>query len=163
MDDQDVYFVDDERNAIVARPSAWGRPPAMMRPRPAPRPWPVPVQAARPYYYPPAPQRPPVVIVQRPPSLFAGIDLGEVVERGVNLVAAWQSLPSAPTVSGDPSKDVGNMILYQEALADHAKTDERVRAFGGLAAQVVKVVAKNVAQQRAAFGPMNFGGFGIGG
>jgi hypothetical protein len=88
-----------------------------------------------------------VILVQRQPSLLSGIDLGEVIEQGTTLIAAMQSLPDAPTVTGDPSKDVGNMILFQESLADHAKSDERVRAFGGLVAQIVKVLVKN-AQQR---------------
>lgn len=135
-----VEVDDDERNAapVMRRPMAMTR---------VPRPWPQP----RPYPTAPVYQRPasrPVVIVQRQPSLLAGIDLGDVVEHGVTLLAALQSLPDAPTVTGDPSRDVGNMILFQEALGDHAKADERVRAFGNLVAQVVRVLTKN-AQQRS--------------
>jgi hypothetical protein len=142
MDEYDVMVV-DERNALPAM----RRPTAMTRVH-AGRPWP-----PRPYYPPPAPyyrpppQQRPIVIVQRP-SLLAGIDLGDVVEHGVSLLAAMQSLPGAPTITGDPGKDVGNMILYQESLADHAKSDERVRTFGALVAQVVKALVKN-SQQRS--------------
>lgn len=147
MDDYDVVVL-DERNALpgVPPPMRHARPVAMTR-VPAARPWPprpyypAPAPPPAPYYRPASPRQ--VVIVQQRPSLLAGIDLGDVVEHGVNLLAALQSLPAAPTITGDPSKDVGNMILYQESLADHAKSDERVRTFGGLVAQVVKVLVKN--------------------
>lgn len=147
MDEDFDMMLVDERNAVVSPPVR--RPPVAMT-RVA-RPWPpAPVRGyPAPYYR--QPYARPVVIVQRPPSLFAGIDLGEVVEQGVTLLAAIQPLPDAPTVTGDPAKDVGNMILYQESLADHAKSDERVRAFGGVVAQVLKVLVKN-AQQRATVG-----------
>ncbi len=134
---EDVYFV-DERNAMVPAPrpmpprQMYGAPPGM-------RPWPI---AQR------APYGPRVVVVQRP-SPFANVDVGELVERGVGAFAALQSLPDAPTVCGDPTKDVANMIVYQEALAKHTKADERFRAFGGLAAQFVKVFLKS--NQRAPF------------
>lgn len=170
MDEQDVYFVDDERNAIVPQRTVWGRPmprPAVTRVPPQ-RHW---IQPQRPYYpqpqpyYPQAQPQRPVIIVQRAPNLFAGLDLGELVDRGVSVVAAMQSLPDAPSVTGKPDADVANMIVYQEALADHTKADERLRAFGGLAAQVVKVLVKNAQQQKAS--PLGMlgglGGFGIGG
>jgi hypothetical protein len=136
--DEDYYSPEVmivERNAVA--------PPPMMRSQPrVARPWPPRVYPA-PYYRPPYPPQRPVVIVQRQPSLLSEIDLGEVIAQGTTLIAAMQSLPDAPQVTGDPSKDVGNMILYQESLADHAKSDERVRAFGGLVAQIVKMVVKN--------------------
>jgi len=144
-DDFDVVMMDERNAPPVRRPIAMGRPVA--------RPWPPqPARAypaAYPSAYPSAMQRQrPMIIMQRPqPSLLAGIDFGEVLEQGVTLLAALQSLPDAPTVTGNPAKDVGNMILYQEALSDHAKSDERVRAFGGVVAQVVKALVKN-AQQR---------------
>ena len=151
MDDEDYDYdvvVLDERNAPPVR-----RPPHMIT-RPAVRPWPRTVRK-RAYYtspnFRPMPPPRPTVVVQRQPSLLDDIDFGEIVDQGVTFLAAMQSLPAAPSVTGDPSKDVGNMILYQEALGDHAKSDERVRAFGGLVAQAVKVLVKN-AQQRGSQG-----------
>ena len=145
-DDFDVVLL-DERNA----PPPMRRPVAMARP--AARPWPPQPARAYPAAYPAAfPRQRPMVIVQRQPSLLSGIDFGEVVEQGVTLLAAMQSLPDAPAVTGNPAKDVGNMILYQEALSDHAKSDERVRAFGGLVAQVVKALVKNAQQRGYAIG-----------
>jgi hypothetical protein len=37
----------------------------------------------------------------------------------------------------DVGTDVGNLILYQSALASHAKRDEQVRTLGGLVARLV--------------------------
>lgn len=149
MDDYDVVLL-DERNAVPpplagtgtrvpARVPARPWPPQPMRPYPA---YPAPAYGA------PMPRPRPMIIVQRSPSFWSQIDFGEVVEQGVTLLAALQSLPDAPTVTGEVAKDVGNTILYQEALADHAKSDERVRAFGGLVAQVVKALVNNARQQR---------------
>lgn len=146
MEDYDVVLL-DERNARIPPPvrTQGTRVPAPARPWPPQPARPYPAYAAPPY---PAPYPRPMVIVQRAPSLWSQIDFGEVVEQGVTLLAAMQSLPDAPTVTGEVAKDVGNMILYQEALSDHAKSDERVRAFGGLVAQVVKALAANARQQR---------------
>lgn len=163
MNDYDVVLL-DERNAVVPPPMAGTgtrvpvRAPARPWPPQAPRPYPAyPAPAyGAPYPAPAygAPYGRPMIVVQRAPSLWSQIDFGEIVEHGVTLLAAMQSLPDAPTVTGEVAKDVGNTILYQEALADHAKSDERVRAFGGLVAQVVKALANNARQQR---------GYGIGG
>ena len=51
--------------------------------------------------------------------------------------AALQSLPAAPVATGDVETDVGNLILYQGALAQHAKRDEQVRTLGSLVAKLV--------------------------
>jgi len=145
-DDFDVVLV-DERNAVVPPPR---RPPAMMRP--VARPWPPqPVRYPQQYpqqFAPTFPRQRPMIIVQRQPSFLAQFDFGEVVEKGVTLLAAIQPLPEAPTVTGSPGKDVGNMILYQEALGTHAKANERFRAFGDVFAQVVKALVKNAQQPR---------------
>lgn len=147
MEDYELEF--DERNAPPPQRRI-GPPVRVMT-----RPWPQQQQMQRPYYAaPPAYYRPPqrpVVIVQRQPSLLAGLDFGSIIEQGVTLLAAMQPLPDAPPITGSANKDVGNMILYQESLSDHAKSDERVRAFGGVVAKVVSVLLKN-AQQRGGIG-----------
>ena len=133
--DNDVYFVDDSRNAMIPVPPGWGRPlppRPMMAPMPMTmRPWP-----GMPQY------RRPMFIMQRPPSIFSQINWGDAVERGAAVLAAMQAPPDAPKVCGDPTTDVANMIVYQEGLAKHAKADERVRAFGGVLAEAVKIFIK---------------------
>jgi len=55
----------------------------------------------------------------------------DVVGQGV---AAILPLPGSPTIIGDQKTDDENMKRYQESLATHAKTDERIRT----AARVVR-------------------------
>ena len=37
--------------------------------------------------------------------------------------------------TGETSTDLGNLILYQQAIAEHAKRDEQLRTVGSLAAK----------------------------
>jgi hypothetical protein len=63
-------------------------------------------------------------------GLFAGlngINIGTLVDLVGQGFAAIRSLPNAPTASGDSGTDVANLVLYQQALAEHAQTDERIR------------------------------------
>ena len=63
-------------------------------------------------------------------GLFAGlngINLGTLVDLIGQGFAAIRSLPTPPTASGDGGTDVANLTLYQQALAEHGKTDEQIR------------------------------------
>ena len=63
-------------------------------------------------------------------SLFGGlnnVNIGMLVDLVGQGFAAVRSLPTPPTASGDGSTDVANLTLYQQALAEHAQTDERIR------------------------------------
>ena len=63
-------------------------------------------------------------------SLFGGlnsVNIGMLVDLIGQGFAAVRSLPTPPTSSGDGSTDVANLTLYQQALAEHAQTDERIR------------------------------------
>ena len=63
-------------------------------------------------------------------GLFAGlngINIGSLVDLVGQGFAAIRSLPTPPTASGDGGTDVANLTLYQQALAEHAQTDERIR------------------------------------
>ena len=63
---------------------------------------------------------------------------GEMIDTGIQLLAALQALPAAPTAQGDASTDVENLMTYQGALAEHAKRDERLRTLGTLLVRVLK-------------------------
>ena len=63
-------------------------------------------------------------------SLFGGlnsVNIGMLVDLIGQGFAAVRALPTPPTSSGDGSTDVANLTLYQQALAEHAQTDERIR------------------------------------
>jgi hypothetical protein len=70
-------------------------------------------------------------------SLFGGMTSGQVIELIGQGFAALQSLPTPPTTTGDTATDIGNLGLYQTALANHAKSDERIRTLASLAARLL--------------------------
>jgi hypothetical protein len=73
-------------------------------------------------------------------GLFAGlhgINLGSLVDMVAQGFAAIRSLPTPPTSSGDSGTDVANLILYQQALADHGKTDEQIRTAAHILAKLL--------------------------
>ena len=152
MDDDyaDIYYV-DSRNAVTRdhrhnrpgqRPGwpGWiGRPTASVQY--------VPPAASRPIYQPAA--QPQVVYQPAPPPVMYGppqstaammlgkLTTGQIVEMVAQIFAALQSLPNAPVSTRDVETDLGNLILYQGALANHAKRDEQVRTLGSLVAKLV--------------------------
>ncbi len=148
--DYDVIYVGDERNAVRvsdhrtpgARPMGGG----WNRPRPAP--------GGRTVVVPPG-ARPTVITggsssagYYRPeymgpasPDSFAsrfGMTTGELIDTGIQVFAAIQALPAAPTAQGEAGVDVENLITYQGALWQHAKRDEQLRTLGGLLARVLR-------------------------
>ncbi len=65
-----------------------------------------------------------------------GLSTGILIEAGAQALAAIQPLPNPPLATGRVETDVGNMILYQQALAQHAKRDEQIRTIGSLASKL---------------------------
>jgi hypothetical protein len=146
MDQDVIYIGDDERNAdrrtLVAgnRPGAWGG-------RPRPRTVVVPAGSNRPTviqsggYGPlmgyPQPQ---VIVSQQPPSFAArfGMTTGELIDTGIQILAAIQALPTPPVAQGEAGIDVENLVTYQTALATHAKRDEQLRTLGNLLVRILK-------------------------
>jgi hypothetical protein len=78
------------------------------------------------------------VAVMQPATYFGGFTVGQIIEVAAQALAALQPLPAAPVATSDVSTDVGNMILYQTAIAQHAKRDEQLRTLGSLISKLVK-------------------------
>ena len=135
----DVMYV-DERNADLeyreARPGWMGGRP---RPRPSvyvpPSPRPTVVYGNTPASY----YRPPYWVP--PTQTFAsrfGMSTGELIDTAIQIFSAIQPLPGAPTAQGEPGTDVENLVIYQTALASHAKLDEQLRTLGNLLVRILK-------------------------
>ena len=144
MDDSnaDVYYI-DTRNADHRTPPT-GRPQVVVAARnPAYQPAAPRVTYAGPAYAGPGgffpqgwgAQQP---VYMQPPtwgqptlgSMFGGlngVNIGTLIDLIGQGFAAIRSLPTAPTSSGDSGTDVANLTLYQQALAEHGKTDEQIR------------------------------------
>ncbi len=71
-------------------------------------------------------------------KLIGNLTVGEVVELAAQILAAIQPLPGAPVAQGAMETDVENLVIYQTALATHAKRDEQLRTLGGLLARVLR-------------------------
>jgi len=90
-----------------------------------------------------APAAPAQVIYAQPaqqPALatfFGKLTTGQVIELVAGLFAMLQPLPASPVATRDAATDIGNLILYQGAIAQHAKRDEQVRTLGGLVGKVL--------------------------
>lgn len=67
-----------------------------------------------------------------------GMSTGELIDTGLQLLAAVLPLPGAPNAQGEVSTDVENLITYQGALAVHAKRDEQFRTLGTLLARILR-------------------------
>lgn len=143
-----IYIDDDERNArptiVDNRRPAFGvgarRPGGIIVP-PSTRPTVIQTgRTASPQAYYPAQQ--PTMIYHQPASSqmpgLAGMTTAELLEMGAQLLAAIQPLPGAPVAQGDVETDVENLVIYQTALATHAKRDEQLRTLGGLLARLLR-------------------------
>lgn len=85
----------------------------------------------------------PMTVMQQPApyygnSILGGFTLGQLIEMAAQALAAFQSLPAAPIATAEVAKDVGNLVLYQTAIAQHAKRDEQLRTLGALISKLVK-------------------------
>jgi hypothetical protein len=133
----DIYYV-DTRNADSRdhRHTSGGSRPAWTS-----------VPPSRTVYVPPGgrPMAPAPAVIYAPPiqqpslgaSLFGKLTAGQVVEMVGQLFAALQPLPAAPNATRSADTDVANLILFNGALAQHAKRDEQVRTLAGLVAKLV--------------------------
>jgi hypothetical protein len=151
MDEEyaDIYYV-DTRNATRDHRAQQGRPSVpWVRPR-------TPVTPTRTVYVPPAQQGFAQPVYHQPiyqpqsqvfypgqqpmtgaAALFGRLTTGQIIEMIAQGFAAMQSLPGAPVATRDLETDIANMVLYQSALAGHAKKDEQYRTLGGLVAKLV--------------------------
>ncbi len=148
MDEEyaDIYYVDTRNATRDHRPGG-------VRPNlPWVRPRPTSVPPTRTVYVPPAPQQAyaqpamyaqaPMIYSAPPPmggaaSLFGRLSTGQLIEMIAQVFAAVQSLPGAPVATRNVETDIGNLILYQGAIASHAKRDEQVRTLGSLVSKLV--------------------------
>jgi len=71
-------------------------------------------------------------------ALFGSMPIGQILELVAAGFAALASLPSAPIATKDMETDLANLILYQSALATHAKRDEQIRTIGSLVGKLVR-------------------------
>ena len=143
--DYDVIYVDG-RNAVTDHRT--NRPQGNWRPLPAgpsgsrtivvpPGARPTVITGAASGYYPPAAFQPAYAPAPSIGSRF-GMTTGELIDAGIQVLAAIQPLPAAPTAQGEAGTDVENMITYQSALAQHAKRDEQLRTLGNLLVRILK-------------------------
>lgn len=134
MEESDIYIV-DTRNAdhrTQHGTSPW-RPGAPARPVQT-----VYAQPSRVYT-----QGQPQIIYAQPPqsmmasNIFGKVTPGQLVDLVAQIFAALMPLPAAPVATDSASTDVGNLILYQSALASYAKRDEQVRTLGNLVTKLL--------------------------
>jgi len=141
----DVMYVDDGRNADhrtqVGR-SPWGGPTSTGRTVVVPAGTRPTVITSRPAYGPPAYGAPaygnPYWGQPAPFAARFGMSTGELIDTAIQILAAIQPLPAAPTAQGDASTDLENLVTYQGALATHAKRDEQLRTLGTLLVRILK-------------------------
>jgi hypothetical protein len=135
MEESDIYVVDtrnaDHRTQHGGTPWRPGSPARPMQTFYA--------QPSRPYNY---PQQPQIIYAQPPQSmlaqnLFGKVTAGQLVDLVAQIFAALMPLPSAPVATDSAATDVGNLILYQSALASYAKRDEQVRTLGNLVTKLI--------------------------
>ena len=148
---EDIYYIDDARNASRdhraqgGTVAAGGIRPGIVPVRPARtlvvQP-PAPAGGYRPMYAPQAPMvyaQQPIMIGEPSPtasSLLGRLTIAQLIEIAAQAFAALQSLPPAPNPTHETGTNVQNLILYQTALAQHAKRDEQVRTLGALVAKL---------------------------
>ncbi len=70
-------------------------------------------------------------------SVLGRLTTGQLIDMVAQIFVALMPLPSQPVATSDATTDVGNMILYQGALASYAKRDEQVRTLGSLVSKLV--------------------------
>jgi hypothetical protein len=79
-----------------------------------------------------------MLVPQAARTYFGGLALGQIIEMATQALAALQPLPAAPVGTKEVVQDVGNLVLYQSALASHAKRDEQLRTLGSLISALVR-------------------------
>jgi hypothetical protein len=152
MNQYDVMYIEDGRNADHRTPARWNtRPasPAAIVP-PSSRPTaiyarpntPAPAYGTPyPAYGTPYPVQYGTPQVYGPVTSFAsrfGMSTGELIDTAIQVLAAVRPLPAAPVAQGESGIDVENLVTYQDALATHAKRDEQLRTLGTLLVRILK-------------------------
>jgi hypothetical protein len=151
MQENDIYVV-DTRNADHRTPPLPGfpyfRPNQPVRTMTA-QPAHVYAQAPQMYsppthvYSPPTVPAHPQIIYASPPQhlgtahVFGKMSAGQLIDMVAQVFAALMPLPAKPATTSDAGTDVGNLILYQDALAQYAKRDEQVRTLGNLVTKLL--------------------------
>jgi hypothetical protein len=147
--DYDVIYVDG-RNAVTDHRT--NRPSTPWRPLPGgpsgsrtvvvpPGARPTVITGTAQGYYQPGMYQPVYQPPYAPQPSFAnrfGMTTGELIDTGIQLLAAIQPLPAAPTAQGEAATDVENLMTYSGALAQHAKRDEQLRTLGNLLVRILK-------------------------
>ena len=130
----DIYYV-DSRNARDHRPG--NRPQWQPSGSRGPAQTTVYVPQRQPVVY-TQPYAPAMTPMQSSAAMLLGkLTTGEIINMVAQVFGALQSLPNAPVATRETNTDVANLILYQSALASHAKRDEQVRTLGALVAKLV--------------------------
>jgi hypothetical protein len=135
--DYDVIYTDDERNADRRRPAHGNRRPGSRTVFVPPGARPTVITGGGSYRPLPAQHMP----YYPPQAGFAsrfGMTTGELIDTGIQLLAAITPLPAAPVSQGETSVDIDNLMTYQGALWQHAKRDEQLRTLGGLLVRILK-------------------------
>ena len=136
MDESDIYYVDTRNADHRTHGGNWASHGTPWRPGAPVRT--VVAQPARIYTQPhPAIYGTPYGQPALASNLFGRMTTGQVVDLVAQIFAALMPLPAAPTATTDAGTDVGNLILYQGALAQYAKRDEQVRTLGNLVTKLV--------------------------
>ena len=136
--DYNVMYLDDGRNAdhrTQGGGAPWGSRPPGQRTVVVPAGTRPTVITSRPASGPPA------YGAYGQPVPFAarfGMSTGELIDTAIQILAAIQPLPVAPTAQGEAGIDVENLVTYQGALATHAKRDEQLRTLGTLLVRILK-------------------------
>ncbi|HWO25867.1 MAG TPA: hypothetical protein VNO30_44335 [Kofleriaceae bacterium] len=141
MDQEVIYIGDDERNATVRahganRTSHPRR--TVVVPAGSRRPMVIQSGGASPTVG--SYSQPPVIVTQQPASFASRFNMttGELIDSGIQLIAAIVPLPAAPVSQGEAVTDVENLVTYQAALATHAKRDEQLRTLGSLLVRILR-------------------------
>ena len=134
-EESDIYVVDG-RNADFRTQQGWPwfRPNQPVRTMTA--------QPARVYSQPTAPPQPQIIYAVPPQPagaahVFGKMSAGQLIDLVAQVFAALMPLPAKPVATADATTDVGNLILYQDALAQYAKRDEQVRTLGNLVTKLM--------------------------
>ena len=144
MDQDVIYISDDERNADHRAQGPGNR---LGRARPGGRTVVVPgtrrptvIQSSgAPYQS--GYSQPQVIVAQPQTASFAsrfGMTTGELLDSGIQILAALLPLPASPVAQGNTTVDVENLVTYQTALATFAKRDEQLRTAGALLLRILK-------------------------
>jgi len=85
--------------------------------------------------------QPQVIVSQPQPPGFAsrfGMSTGELIDSGIQILAALLPLPASPVAQGNTGVDIENLVTYQTALATFAKRDEQLRTAGALLVRILR-------------------------